>query len=44
MLLVCFLDDDASDNRDTISYVITNPSYDVQLEENDIMLVSFVGC
>lgn len=30
-------DDDACDNRDTISYVITNPSYDVQLEENDII-------
>jgi len=26
-----------SDKRDTISYVIINPSYDVTLEPNDIM-------
>jgi len=29
--------DCASDKRDTISYVIINPSYDVKLEPNDIM-------
>lgn len=36
-------DDEACDNRDTISYVIINPSYDVQLQLNDIMLVSKVS-
>ena len=29
--------DCVSDKRDTISYVIINPSYDVKLEPNDIM-------
>jgi len=36
-MFVSTVDCVSSDKRDTISYVIINPSYDVKLEPNDIM-------
>ena len=35
------ISDDVSDKTNTISYVIINPSYDLNLEINDVMWVVF---